>query len=148
MKLGRDARVPLRHSLSRRGSHLIHPADAELLVDLLDRQFKHVTDNEKERTLLLLPALVDFLVSSPNISGILSDFRDEAAVLLRDLTVDDVKLRAQLLELWKGHETILRDLLKDDLENDQLHAYCRLDRYEGSLGDAPQIQLPVSGETA
>lgn len=108
--------------------------DADVLVQLLDRQFAYLYEQKvPRRRVLLLPRLLDFLETEPSVWGLLTEVCGEADRICLDFTAQDRGIRDELLALWKEHEGGLRALLEPHLSDEAIHYYCHLEAYEREL---------------
>lgn len=106
--------------------------DSELLVELLDRQFKFLLDLGGTAQIIRLPRLLSFLQTEPQLVGLLEDLRAEASRELQEYDAADAKVRGELGRLWELHGAEIRQRLEGVTEG-ALHAYWPMDRFEPGL---------------
>lgn len=106
--------------------------DSELLIELLDRQFKFVLDLAGTSQIIRLARLLSFLQSEPQLVGLLEDLRAEATRELESYDTADARVRAELARLWELHGSEIRRRLAA-VKDDALNAYGARDRFEETL---------------
>lgn len=82
--------------------------NADLLIEMLQRQFQFLQVQGTERRVLLLGRWLGFLQREPQLAGLVAELLRETKVALSDLTRADHDVRARLGALWAAHESLLR----------------------------------------
>lgn len=130
-------------------------ANADLLVEILDRQLKFLVGQKDERRLMALSQWLSFLGREPQLAALLREMVGETRVVLDKLSVQDAAVRKQLLALWKTHGDTIRSLLDAHSSVDDLDDFCSLDDFEKLALQRPRFRIPdreifddTSNETA
>ena len=113
--------------------------DADVLIELLDRQFAFVLDQEGARRLRFLPRLIEFIRREPVLAGTIADLRHEAALVVQELTAADALIRQRLATLWEKHADSLAAMLpaEDEAERGRSNVYAPFDSYGEMLRERP-----------
>jgi hypothetical protein len=118
--------------------------NSELLVQLLDRQFKFFLEQRGTRKIERLTPLLSLLEGEPQIAGVLNDLRTEAGTALAEFERSDREIRNALDQLWALHGSEIRRRLKT--RDDAIHDPWPMDRVEDGLAGTAPAWFPVGSE--
>lgn len=112
-----------------------------VLVEVLDRQFTYLLDQEQIRMLLHLPRFLGFLRAEPRLAALLDDFGRETNAALDELSSEDEATRTRLRELWISHESRLKAALGDAVHDEKLGVYWPFDKFLAGTNGGDPIEL-------
>ncbi|MDX2055458.1 MAG: hypothetical protein SFV15_23855 [Polyangiaceae bacterium] len=116
--------------------------NADLLVEMLDRQLSFLLTQQDERRVLLLSRWLTFVSREPQLHGLAAEMITEVSKSLDDLSKEDHRVREQIERIWLQHGDTIRRRLASDMANGKVHAYCHLGEFGKKLANRPLVKIP------
>lgn len=120
--------------------------DANLLLELLEREFAYFLESKGAHQLLLVPRTLAFLERDARTAALLNELSAEADRSLAAFTAQDRSIRKRLGEYWSRNVAVVSPHIQKLLEkNDLIHAMGRFDRFQSDVAEDPgQYVFPSS----
>lgn len=121
---------------------MVHWANADVLIDMLDRQRVFVCSQENERCVLRVHGWLDFLGREPQLQGIARDLVLQAHERCRELKEADHQLRQDLQGLWETYGSMLQEVVAGGLAAEEVDFLGTLDGFSERVRERPSEILP------
>lgn len=116
--------------------------NADLLVELLDRQLEFLEDQQNERRILLLPRWLAFINREPQLQGVIREVMSELKEALASLTTEDHGIRDRVQSIWRDCSECIRESLPADVDPLERDAIVPIEHFDSLAALRPPTRLP------
>jgi hypothetical protein len=115
--------------------------NADLLVEMLDRQLRFFVEQERERRIILLARWLDFVTREPQLAGLAAELNLETKDALAEITKADHAIRDELASVWERVEPCIRESVGEAVHDDLFNVHCPISEYVARLMVRSSIKL-------